>query len=163
MSKSLILIHLNPVHIDTHLLIRHVTFSSIGISLNLVLIMLCILLSTRLRQSHSNHLWIGVCFSNIFHLTVRLLEVLTIYFPDSSTYPILVSWLADLPNLTMTLNLLLSLLDSHPCFKYPSWYKIIVTKRLIVGVQIGSFVLLFFVAKSRYLFSGVPDSSSSCL
>jgi len=84
MSKSLILI-LNPAHyIDTHLLICHVTFSSIGIFINL-LIMLSILLSTRLRQSHPNLLWPGVCFSNIFHLTVRLLEVLTMYFPDSST------------------------------------------------------------------------------
>jgi len=145
----------NPAQFtNTPLLMCHITFSIIGIPLNL-LIMLAVIRSERL-QSHPNILWLGVGFANISQLTVLLLEGLTNLFPNLSIFPTVVVWLNDIPNVTTILNLFLLMLDRCICLKYSSWYKRVVTKKLIVGVQIACFVLLCLIVKSRYLFTGLP-------
>lgn len=122
----------------------------LGIPLNLYVATTII----REQRLHSprNLMWLGVGFANTFHFFFYVALITTDSFmnPKTLVHSValsIIGALAGLPEISLIMFLILSLLERHACLAHASWHKAVVTKGFVIKVQTGSFGILCLATK----------------
>jgi len=140
-----------PVFMDKFLACGHLICALLGTPINLMVIQF-IIFGRHLRRQPRNIIWIGIGFSNICILIINILELSVFYYPEATELCRVRFFLNGFPATTLLMNYLFSLVERYLSMFHLLWYRRCVTVRLVSGIQLAAFVLLFFLMKSHYIF-----------
>jgi len=150
-----------PLFMDTFIAVGHLICACFGIPLNVTVIFF-IIFRRRLRRQPRILIWIGIGFSNIFFLLSNILEPIGYYFSTEATELCLVHFfLLGFPGASFLMYNFLSLVDRYLSIFHPVWYRRCVTVRLVLGIQLAAFVVLFFLLHRIHSFLLSPLSIRS--
>ena len=146
---------INPsTDLKGNLCVSHLIFASIGIPMNLCVVIFIIALE-RLHL-HRTFSWLGVGFSNIFLFLSHLAEVQAVYWPSKAADQ-LCAWLTGLPYLWILVSHFIWFLDRHLCHRHASWYKRhFASCRIVLAAHFGSFAILFLFVKGSHICAAFP-------
>jgi len=123
------------------------------IDLRIVTIIFFIIFRRRLRRQPRILMWIGIGFSNIFFLLYNILEPIGYFYTtEAEDFCRIHFFLVGFPGAAFLMYNFLSLVDRYLSIFHPVWYRRCVTVRLVLGIQLAAFVVLFFLMKSHYIF-----------
>lgn len=135
---------------DRFLASGHLICVLFGIPINLVII-LFIVAQRHLRRQPRNIIWIGICFSNISVLFTNIIELIGFFSPEMELCHIRFL-LIGYPVASLLMNHLFSLVDRFISIFHSVLYRRRVTVRLVLGIQVVAFILLFLLMKPHYIF-----------
>jgi len=140
-----------PVFMDTFLAYGHLVCALLGTPINLMII-LFIINCRHLRRQPRNIIWIGIGFSNIFVLTINILELAVFLSPETAELCRVRFFLNGFPATSLLMNYFFSLVERYLSTFHLLWYRRCVTVRLVGATQLAAFILLLFLMKSHYIF-----------
>ena len=141
-----------PLFMDTFIASGHLIFAFFGIPFNVTIISF-IIFRRRLRRQPRILIWIGIGLSNIFFLCSNILEPIGYYYSTKATELCHIHFfLVGFPGASFLMHNFLSLVDRYICIFHSVWYRRYVTTRLVLGIQLAAFIVLFFLMKSHYIF-----------
>lgn len=133
------------VFMNTFLTCGNIICVLFGIPLNLVIIVF-IAIRRRLRRQPRNIIWVGISLSNIFVLLFGF------YSTEATELCRFRFFLLGFPYASVLMNHFLSLVDRYLSIFHSVWYRRCVTVRLVLGIQLTTFILLLLLMKPHYIF-----------
>jgi dopamine receptor D1 len=145
----------NPVQIDSILMMGNFLCCLVGIPLN-VSVALTIIHHRRLHRKPRNIFLLGIIFSNLSFFVPAVIKL--IYWAFYSSEFLCQSYVAivGVPQVLLSLNMLLALIDRYVAINHPLLHRKKMTVRLASAIVLLSSTLIVFLLKFIYIFDLVP-------
>ncbi|EFX82082.1 hypothetical protein DAPPUDRAFT_316623 [Daphnia pulex] len=145
-----------PVTLSRVETIVHLICLSQGIPINL-LIGVVIARNRRLHNPR-NTFWLGIIVLNLLTIFMAVLKLLVVHVADDPAHftCLLFSFMTGKPYTILLFIMLLAILDRYVAITYPLYHREHVTVRLVVFVQIGIFLAVFFLLSMPFIFNWIP-------